>query len=440
MPPRRKPLLAWLALLLLAGVAAPAPAADPSAPPARPPLADVPLPAGSELLAFENIEGLVLVPARLDGARSDTTGLLALDSGAGFLALDQPVAHALGVAEQRGPAAGIALAQRPLARLQLGALQIDHVTPLITIDGEVVRRVTGRDVIGLLGQRPLVGRAIVIDYAEERIAIVPIPQDRPRSVAASRAALGAFFSSAARAIPFDLEGDGKIVLTGHVSDPTPEAPSRTLTLILDTGATRCVLFVPSLEGVVERHADWRAMTGLRAPTLFGDEPASVALVPTWTILSGAGPVIERDVETVLIGGPLHRSLSVVIGAPVHGLIGYSLLSRYRVGIDYVNETLWLDPMPADWEGRPHRDSQVGMQIERHGRTIRVTGVVAESAADDAGVRVNDEIVLLDGMPAATLDLAVAIRRMEGPPGSAITVTLRRGTQHIDLRLERRPLL
>jgi hypothetical protein len=397
-------------------------------------------PAGTQLLNFENLEGLVLFPARLSGVSRDTAGLLLLDTGAGFLALDQPLARALGVADETAAPSGIDLAPRALPRMELGSAQIDQVTPLLTIDAEIIRRVTDRAVLGLLGHRPLVGRAVIVDYREQQMALIPLAQDRPRSVSASRRELAAYFSPRARSIPFDLQGDGKILLRGHVSDPEPGSSSAQLTWIVDTGATRCVLFEDALEGAVRHHGAWSAMEGLIAPTLFGDEAARVARVPRWTVLAPDGPIEERDIETVLIGGPLHRALSMVVGEPVHGLIGYSFLSRYRIGIDYVNETLWLDPLPEGWEGRPYRDSQIGLQIERVGRAMRVAGVVRGSPADEAGVRLGDELTLLDGVPAAALDIKRAILRMEGRPGTSITMTLQRGTRLMPFKLLRRRLL
>jgi hypothetical protein len=399
-----------------------------------------PPPSGATRIPFENLEGLVLFTATMTGKAADTTGLLIFDSGAGYLALDQPVAYRLGLVGEPGPAPGVALAERPLARLGLGALEIDYVTPLLTIDGRIVRRVTDRPVLGLLGQRPLTGRAVIVDYRDALMTVIPVPQQRERSVAASRRSLAPHLSSQAVPVPFTLVGDGKILVKARVANPHADSMSSPLTWIVDTGATRCVLFEESIRTELERHRSWRAMEGLRAPTLFGDEEGRIASVPLIAIEIPGGTIREENVETVMIGGPLAGALSSVVGQKIHGLIGYTLLSRYRLGIDYVNETLWLDPMPEGWEGRPHRDSQIGIQIERRSGALVIAGVVRGSPAAESGMRIGDEIVALAGTPSRALDIALSMRRLEGPPGSSVTLTTRRDGQLQTHKLLRRRLL
>ena len=401
--------------------------------------ATTPLPDGATRLPFENLEGLVLVEARLQGADRDTSGLLALDTGAGFLALDLPLALRLGLSATDAPSGGIALAERPLKRFGLGSLQIDLVTPLLTIDAGIVRRFTDRPVLGLLGQRPFTGRALIVDYRAEQLTILPVPQMRERSLDASRQALAGHLSDSARAIPFELAGDGKILVRGGIPGADSGSAARDLTWIVDTGATRCVLFEGAL-GDDRWHHEWPAMVGLYAPTLLGDEPARVALTPAIALRAPGGNVAEEDVETVIIGGPLARRLELAVGERVHGLIGYSFLGRHRVGIDYVNRVLWLDPLPAGWEGRPYRDSQIGIQLERRAGAITVAGVVRDSPAAAAGIRIGDRVVTLGGTPSGQLDVPAAIRRLEGRPGTSITLTLERGRMLLTHKLLRRRLL
>lgn len=401
---------------------------------------DASLPAGSARLEFENLEGLVLFQARLKGADRDTSGLFALDTGAGYLALDHLVAHRLGLTDDAAPPRGLAVADRALARFDVGSLRIDYVTPLLTIDGEIVRRVCDRPVIGLLGQRMLVGRAVIVDYQAGRMTILPVPQQGRPSSEASRRALAGHLSRRASAIPFELAGDGKILVRGTVSDPDTGHASELLTWIVDTGATRCVLFADAARRSVPRAFAWRAMEGLTAPTLLGDEPGRVACMPRLSVKAESGAVDEPDVEIVIIGGPLERDLAAVVSRPVHGLIGYSFLGRFRIGIDYVNRTLWLDPLPEGWEGRPWRDSQIGLQLERRAGAITVAGVVRGSPADEAGIHVGDRIVTLGGTPSRQLDVPIAIRRLEGRPGTSITLTVQRGEALLTHKLLRRRLL
>ena len=245
------------------------------------------------------------------------------------------------------------------------------------------------------------------------------------------------FSNRARAVVFLLAGDGKIVVSGDVSDPVPPAFSRALRWIVDTGATRCVLFDDVLPEFVHAFARWPAIDGLSAPTLFGDEPARIASVPV-VRMRGSGTTLEqRNVETVLLGGRLSQTLSSAVGERVHGLLGYSFLKNYRIGIDYVNRVLWLDPLPERWENRPYRTSHVGLEVERRGGAIRVSGVVRGSSADEDGIRIDDEVVAVDGIAVTTLDLVSVFRRFEGPPGSILRLTVQSGARKVTHELVRR---
>jgi membrane-associated protease RseP (regulator of RpoE activity) len=403
------------------------------------PLTSVDWPAGTQILEIENLDGLILLSADLRGAEVDTTVLLALDSGAGSLALDRPLARALGLLSGNRPQPGVGFAQQALPRLTIGTLQIDQVAPLLTIDGEIVRRVTDRPVSGLLGQRPLTGRAVVVDYREEIMAIVPVPQGRERSTEASREALGSAFSALARPIPFNLAKDGKILVRAAIADPTTDSLSAMLNWIIDTGATRSVLFEESVVDTLRHLSEWHAMEGLTAPTLFGDVQARIVRIPLMSIQAPDSAVCERDLETVVIASPLAAMLSSVVGRQVHGLIGYSFLKNFRIGIDYANRVLWLDRLPEGWEGRPYRDSQIGLQLERREGELRIVGVVRGSPADAAGMKPGDDLIMLDGSPATSLDVDRATRRMEGPPGSTITLTTIRAGELKTYKMFRRKL-
>src|SRR5215470_2045191 len=66
---------------------------------ALPATTTIPWPAGTEVIRFENIEGIILLQGTLRGVvPPDTSGPLALDTGAGYLALDAALARRLGLA------------------------------------------------------------------------------------------------------------------------------------------------------------------------------------------------------------------------------------------------------------------------------------------------------------------------------------------------------
>src|SRR5689334_22846031 len=104
-------------------------------------------PEGTVSLRLENLEGVVLVKARaFSSASRDTTGPFVLDTGAGYLALDRALAGWLAIADSTRTDP-IAVADRPLARLQLGDWEQDALSPVLTFDAEVARRVADRPVL-----------------------------------------------------------------------------------------------------------------------------------------------------------------------------------------------------------------------------------------------------------------------------------------------------
>src|SRR5262249_1338627 len=102
----------------------------------RPAPATPELPAGAHRLPARTPEVLLLMtahPVRAGGR--DTTGVLALDTGAGSPGLDAPLATWLGITDStplmHEP---IGIAGRPLDRLELGPLQLDQVSPVLVFD------------------------------------------------------------------------------------------------------------------------------------------------------------------------------------------------------------------------------------------------------------------------------------------------------------------
>jgi hypothetical protein len=418
------------------------------------------LPAGAYSLPFENIEGAMVVRLSLGYAEGrDTSGAFVVDTGAGYLALAPDLLREIGLADSLIDE--LTFAPRPLRRLRIGDLTEDIVAPVLSVRTEVIKRVTDRDVLGLLGQAPLGSFALWIDYQRDSLALIPVPRDGlsaepPRFTSAvdmaagaasfvtariaSRRALGAAVTSLAVPLPFLLEADGKLLVRARLSNPTPPAMTRDLVLVLDTGATKSVLFEETAGAKVPGLSSWKQLRGLTAPTLYGVEDAYMTRIPEITLTNTAGTAAARNVDFAVVRGELGPTLSRSIGVEIDGLLGYSFLRRFRLAIDYPHRVLWLDPVDVTRDQRPDEYCHVGLQIERHRDALVVVAVAAGSPAEAAGIRAEDELVSIDGAPAGGLDLMEASRRLEGAPGSRTTLVLRRGTHDQSYRLTRRQLL
>ena len=427
-------------------------------------------PEGTQVLPFENVEGVILVRAALHGANGrDTTGLLALDTGAGYLTVGHDLARRLGIADGIADRGSILSAPRALPRIELGAFQIDQVSPVLTVDMDVVTRVTDRPVLGLLGERLFSSFAVLIDYPGERTVLIPIteasqvvddssaapesgadgrgPEASSRNAAshadaaaASRAALAGAVLPDAIPIPFRLAGDGKMLVRARVSNPRPRRYGDWLTLIVDTGATKCVLFEEALEERAPRASEWPALRGLAVPTLMGTSSTRLARIPSLQIAAAARSLEVEGVDVAVMRSQISGLLSRAVGEPVHGLLGYSFLKRYRVVIDFPHRVLWLDSLPVGWDDRPYEYSHVGLQLERKDGAARVLAVAEGSPAALAGVAPGDEIVSVNQRPASESDIASLTRSFEGPPGSRLLLAVRRGSVERTYSLVRRRLL
>jgi hypothetical protein len=399
-------------------------------------LASLPWPEGTQVLRFEDLEGAILLRAKLVSEFGrDTSGIFVLDTGAGFLALDLDLARLLGIADGGARPAAVDLAARPLARLELGGLQVDQVSPVLTVDAGVIRRVTGRPVLGLLGQALFRDRVVVLDYREGTLVILP-PEagSGPPSPAA-----GLALSATAVAVPFRLAGDGKILVSAWVTSQAGQ-PGRKLTLIVDTGATKSVFFRAALDGYLPGWTAWPALRGLGAPTLLGDASAVLVRVTGIELKGPGGSVARSGVDAAVLGGDLGEVLADDVGESVAGLLGYSFLKHFRIALDFPRGLLWLDPSRGDVEDRPEEYSHPGLQLESVRGEVRVMAVAEGSPASRAGIRAGDELVAIDGESVVGRDVIMVSRRLEGAPGTALSLHLRRGSRDWDCRLVRRRLL
>jgi predicted metalloprotease with PDZ domain len=146
------------------------------------------------------------------------------------------------------------------------------------------------------------------------------------------------------------------------------------------------------------------------------------------------------VDAAVIESPLSEALDRVVGAPVDGLLGYSFLRRYRVGIDYARRVVWLDPLPEPWDDRPYEYSHVGIQLERNGAAAEIVAIATDSPAARSGIMVGDTLVAIDATRADQADLEALTRRLEGPPGTPVRIVVQRAGRQITYRLARRRLL
>ncbi len=122
-----------------------------------------------------------------------------------------------------------------------------------------------------------------------------------------------------------------------------------------------------------------------------------------------------------------------------GNIGNQVLQRFTCTLDYARRTLYLEPGARYAE--PDEFPRSGLQLALDGDRVRAFAVLADSPADRAGLREQDEVVTIDGRPARdwTPDtIAEALDR--GRPGSRHSLEVMRDRARVRLVLVLRDLL
>jgi C-terminal processing protease CtpA/Prc len=125
---------------------------------------------------------------------------------------------------------------------------------------------------------------------------------------------------------------------------------------------------------------------------------------------------------------------------VDGLLGYSFLKHYRIALDFPRGLLWLDPSRGDVRDRLDEYSHPGLQLESVGEAVRIFAVAEGSPAARAGIRAGDELVAIDGESVSDLDVVTVAQKLEGAPGTTLTLRLLRGQREWICRVVRRRLL
>ena len=87
---------------------------------------------------------------------------------------------------------------------------------------------------------------------------------------------------------------------------------------------------------------------------------------------------------------------------------------------------YLSPEPAR-DARAARDGfgGIGITIDAKDGTVRVASVMDETPAARGGLRTDDVIVMIDGEPTSGLEVRDVVRKLRGPIGVSVSITLRR---------------
>lgn len=204
-----------------------------------------------------------------------------------------------------------------------------------------------------------------------------------------------------------------------------------LKLVLDTGASHALS--------LELDSDPRLVAPARRL------PADLGRGLTGTVhgFLGRVPALHLGrytLRTVLTSFPDAADVHRRIDVPRNGNVGYELLKRFSLVIDYPHQRLLLRPNTRFRD--PFEHDMCGIELLATGpdyRRFLVLRVVPDSPADVAGVQANEELMSINLIPANTYSLTQLDRLLHSEDGLNLVLTLRRpdGQLHFaNVRLKR----
>jgi len=124
---------------------------------------------------------------------------------------------------------------------------------------------------------------------------------------------------------------------------------------------------------------------------------------------------------------------------IQGNIGYQILSKFKIYLDYGREQMILEPN-ASFKN-PIGPASPGVAIAAEGsdyKTFRVIELLEDAPATEAGLKAGDILLSVDGRPAAELSLTLLHELFEKPTPRRLSV--RRGEQTLEITVTPRRLI
>src|SRR5262245_10404412 len=394
-------------------------------------------PPGTEVVPFEFRGGQIMVRATiLSASGRDTSGLLVFDSGSPEFVMTLGAWNALSVDTIEVNMNGAHVVHRDLTAIEMGGARV----PNVDVEAVVPDSILPPGVLGLFAPSVYGGRAVVVDYASERLAIINrrltlVGQGTSAAqpsggagvsarIARSRAQYGEVLAKEAVPVPFRRFKGGRMLVNARVSEPAYGWSGQPLTLLIDSGASGVVVFADAMAERVRPPSRWSREAAVPFSTVLGKFHADELLLPRLQ-LTDASPAVDQGLVAAMVSP--RDSLPDLQGElpeTVHGLLGNDFLSRFRVVLDYANDLLWLEERAVPSAPRL-TGHHVGLRVAELWGELRIVAVQPGSEAQRAGILEGDVVIAIDHVPARSLNEAAAEQQLQGAPGRTVVLSLRR---------------
>lgn len=252
------------------------------------------------------------------------TARFLIDTGGGGFLLTEPLTRDLGLtwgdtAHEEGKEFG-RVTQVPDVYLGEFLVRLNPNRVLVTLgEDNLLPPVAPGHADGMLPGHVLAQYHVVFDYLERSFTIADPGELTPVGLP----------------MPMPVSKPSGFPRTELVIDGEPEG------LLLDTGASFTMVSEVALKRWSTAHPEWERHTGAVGDAVtLGGQTLETIIIPTalWGTypVSGLGIVSQRE-------GVFERWLSSMMTAPIIGSLAGNVLKQFRVEVDYVNETLYLQP-------------------------------------------------------------------------------------------------
>lgn len=289
------------------------------------------------------------------------------------------------------------------------ALIKDQVFPVAPLDQ--MSPVEGVEMQGMVGFETFRRFVTVVDYGASTITLIDPKTFDPKD--------------AGTAIPFVFYGNTiaiQAAYNGHPGSFTVDTGSRvSLTLNAPFAKTN------GLDADKVKHVAGVTGWGIGGP--------SHAIAMRGDSLKMGPFVVDKPVSEISTdkGGAF-------TDASLAGNIGAGILKRYVVTLDYEHTTMYLKPVAGPVADLDMFD-RAGMWINQSDAGYKVFDLTKGAPAEAAGLKVDDEIVAVDGKPASSIPLYEMRRQLrDEAAGTVVTLAVKRGGETMDVKVALRDLI
>lgn len=376
--------------------------------------------ANDRSMAFESVNGLVYVEARINGSNPVP---MVLDTGASDSIVSPSVARLLRLLtassiQAAGPGRG-SDETMPVASgvmMDIGPIELKNRNiAVLAVDYIAVQ--AGHATEGILSVGAFAPRVVEVDYQAKRVRFIDAPDFFP--------------SPESVEVPVVIGGNVPLV---RAEIGLPDGGSTSGTFILDSGAANTMVLLS--KPFIGRHPEL-LQTGDRI-----DLPPVEAVGGKIEMKAGRiaflriGPfTFKHPIAVFALNGA-----GVLDNPQVDGIIGTGVLERFCVAYDYSRSRIFLAPeIPVDRELGGDASGLRLVTAPPDFHRFKVQGIADRSPAAEVDIKPGDTLIAIDGKRGADLTLS-QIREMLQMPDRQYTLSIEREQRGLTVRLKTRRLL